>query len=1145
MNKLVLSALLCLHVSLAWSQLAAVSPQIAAAEGLFKPNLATGAPNFSIPLYNFISKGISVPITLAYVGGNGIRVNEEASSVGLGWHLDCGGFITQQIRGFDDFHPDGYYSANTKKLPCVEGYKDFAQLPTTDCAGNNAAMSDQDWAKYDLEPDLFILSLPGVHAKFFFDKARNIFTTDATNLLIGYDVSAFGINWFSVTTEQGFEYFFYATEKEAAIDPDAVGTKWENQGSTWHLSRIYFPPTNENVYFKYETSPYTPLIQHNLAQTFYSRTASSFKMVNDAGSFDRDNFTCFKNEYTSHQLTSKGQCDVAAANAYNVNKVVRTKRVPLYLKSITGSMGTLFFTLGIRDDLGGEARKVNAMAVYGNDLQGNPTVNLKRYTFQYGYFESDASNNYYAYPNETMKGKRLKLLSCTPTVGITNYPAHRFSYEEAIKLPYKTSYDIDHWGYYNYAPTNAQGTSMPHNTALVATDMVGVNRNGSGLLASAHLLKKVQLPTGGILEYEYEPATNNPENPPAGVRVARVHKYEEGSAKSTKRYLYSENPTYGLQIYYGYSMRVLVNYFWDPCNVSQYPPYYAYNQVSARSYSTCHYSVYTSSNLNAFSDLSTLASKNYTKVTELEGENGENGKTEYYYPAITYSVPYYPFVPINKNNMEGLLTKKIIYKNVNGSFKKVSLEAYEYKFAGTATPAYRLESTDETNASSNTLNTNSNGIKLGFSTKSAYLPSFVVGYRMKLNQMESVKSTVTVFDQADDSKGISTTSSSFFDAFGQVKESYSNDNPTSGLGTYTRIYRYSERNPSGGHNGLFHKPVEVVSYQYTGQQGTSSLAKKSHFSEFYVYTAPWLLWEKWESNAAVTPASSTTPTDASYRKVASNAYENGNLVQTSAVLKENLSGGYQNTFQSQSILWGYSNSLPIAQITNADLSQVAYNGFETGTLPGATGWSDFGTGMRIVRASSSQSDSAFMGSYALKLHPAPAGGTIYSPFLYITPASQNRKYKFSCWLKLGGAMTADNVSLELKCTQQTYFGAPHLPYANAYRGKHPIRTTTDWQYVETLIDLDELKAAAGTATLHLFVTVMNRDNTYPVYIDELRLHPVDAQMATTAYKPGIGKISESGALSKPIHYEYDDFNRLTYVRDFRRNILKRNQYFTK
>jgi hypothetical protein len=61
-------------------------------------------------------------------------------------------------------------------------------------------------------------------------------------------------------------------------------------------------------------------------------------------------------------------------------------------------------------------------------------------------------------------------------------------------------------------------------------------------------------------------------------------------------------------------------------------------------------------------------------------------------------------------------------------------------------------------------------------------------------------------------------------------------------------------------------------------------------------------------------------------------------------------------------------------------------------------------------------------------------------------------------------------------------------------------------------------------------------------IDELRLHPKDANMVTTTYEPLIGPTSTADANNTIMYNEYDNLNRLKVVRDKDRNILKRLDY---
>lgn len=73
----------------------------------------TGTPSISIPIYEIDLDGKKIPINISY-HASGIRVNQEASWVGLGWALNAGGMITRQINNGEDFgqdtpRMDGYY----------------------------------------------------------------------------------------------------------------------------------------------------------------------------------------------------------------------------------------------------------------------------------------------------------------------------------------------------------------------------------------------------------------------------------------------------------------------------------------------------------------------------------------------------------------------------------------------------------------------------------------------------------------------------------------------------------------------------------------------------------------------------------------------------------------------------------------------------------------------------------------------------------------------------------------------------------------------------------------------------------------------------------------------------------------------------
>ena len=61
----------------------------------------TGTASINLPLYVAGSQGIQVPIQLDYQA-SGIKVNDAATWVGLGWRLVAGGRITRMVKGEPD-----------------------------------------------------------------------------------------------------------------------------------------------------------------------------------------------------------------------------------------------------------------------------------------------------------------------------------------------------------------------------------------------------------------------------------------------------------------------------------------------------------------------------------------------------------------------------------------------------------------------------------------------------------------------------------------------------------------------------------------------------------------------------------------------------------------------------------------------------------------------------------------------------------------------------------------------------------------------------------------------------------------------------------------------------------------------------------
>ncbi|MCK4662468.1 MAG: hypothetical protein KAT68_06365, partial [Bacteroidales bacterium] len=105
MKKIILplSILLLTVISLK-SQNAGISPSpnsSALCSSVSSVNLYTGVPSINLPLYKLQTKEFSLPISLSY-NASGIKVEQVASWVGLGWSLNAGGVVTRVVNGSPD-----------------------------------------------------------------------------------------------------------------------------------------------------------------------------------------------------------------------------------------------------------------------------------------------------------------------------------------------------------------------------------------------------------------------------------------------------------------------------------------------------------------------------------------------------------------------------------------------------------------------------------------------------------------------------------------------------------------------------------------------------------------------------------------------------------------------------------------------------------------------------------------------------------------------------------------------------------------------------------------------------------------------------------------------------------------------------------
>jgi hypothetical protein len=189
-------------------------------------NHFTGSTSVGIPLAQISGKELSIPVSLAY-NASGIKVQEMAGSVGLGWNLSAGGMITRVVRGIPDDLTNGYCKAN----------------PT------------------DFEPDLYFFSILGQSGKFVLDKFGTPHTIPYRPIIIKPGICKSGTNgtW-EIIDENGVIYKFGATAsaRETTTSTPKTGAS-TNYVSSWLLTEVVSSNQTEKIQLSYISASITTI----------------------------------------------------------------------------------------------------------------------------------------------------------------------------------------------------------------------------------------------------------------------------------------------------------------------------------------------------------------------------------------------------------------------------------------------------------------------------------------------------------------------------------------------------------------------------------------------------------------------------------------------------------------------------------------------------------------------------------------------------------------------------------------------------------------------------------------------------------------------------------------------------------------------
>ncbi|MEO1627255.1 MAG: hypothetical protein AAFV25_19035, partial [Bacteroidota bacterium] len=235
----------------------------------------SGAASVNIPIFDLTGRRLSLPISLSYQS-NGIKVNDMASRVGLGWNLNAGGVITRAVRG-------GYEDEHYHIVGVPDDTGDNAGSPVGipgwlwhDEVGIDAEKETVD--DYDKMPDLFSYNFDGYSGQFYFDQNGGIHKVPHNDLIIRPTFVDDGrsneggqpqgvldrLISFEVITPEGQKYTFGEydlSDNWSHADVSAYlggGTLDNEYTSSWYLDEIEDQNTGEKITLEYDVLTLVP-----------------------------------------------------------------------------------------------------------------------------------------------------------------------------------------------------------------------------------------------------------------------------------------------------------------------------------------------------------------------------------------------------------------------------------------------------------------------------------------------------------------------------------------------------------------------------------------------------------------------------------------------------------------------------------------------------------------------------------------------------------------------------------------------------------------------------------------------------------------------------------------------------------------------
>lgn len=1008
---------------------------------------STGLPQISIPVYEVQSGSLSVPISLSY-HASGRRVTDQDGPIALGWSLNAGGMISRTIYGSPDFGSGNHGTDNFPYPFKTSGFNivdDLAYLEKI-IHYDNPDAHITPWM--DSEYDVFSYSFNNNSGKFIF-KDNNGVKTAAMLPYKAYVVTPtynqFGLTNIDITDDKGVLYKFTAAENYNATADNAV--------SGLVLTQIISADKTDVITFKY---------------SYFKQ--SRFSVSQQAVLLD---------EVSNHMPDPGPNAPISESPNEDKYQISR-------LTEIDFNQGKVLFNLVSGDD------KVDNIQVLNLNNEILKTIQLNRSVCDY---MSDGAK-------PTNKLDALVFKDKTGAV-IENYA---FQYYPTLLPNSDTNVNLrycDWWGYYNASgvlsmvPLYTNIDYWPYPSGERGPISVGdpsTNRNPNLAALKSGVLRKIVFPTGGSSEFVYENnkyasiADGSIKTGP-GLRVSQIITDDSHGTISTKTYKYGVNESdYGfLELepsLNSMASEVLYHY----AHASAFIP-----DMQGGYRQRTFYSGFIPE-LGALADRPVI----YTEVAEYHGTQANNiGKTVYNYDFSEWGTGPMP-----------ALGSALDMPNTPLSIPKMHIPSWNYwnnpsltgqtDYKSIPTPqglVYQKRKQIDNVYTSNTIEDVA-GLHVarifnfpqagrvfttdyGYQYVEAYMMHPPIGqtvqfytysdYHIPVGIKNLTSTTETLFN--DDGTTVSNSTSYIYNAnqfISQTNRTGSDNIPLS-----TQIKYPADYTGNAVLTQMITPAINMVNFPVEQNDFQSSTPLKGVRTNYFD-------WGSTTHMIAPQTIDVKTGANAYETRVRYYGYDgNGN---PQSVSKEN--------GPLISYIWDYKKTFPIAEVTNAGTTDIAYTSFEA---DGTGNWTGINTANVVTDVNSITGSKYYNFS-----------GTTLS----VTGLTSSTVYLVSYWSK-SGAYTVSGTPVT---------GWPRNIRTVSINGVN----WTNWEHKVSGVTTISVTGTGG--------------------IDELRLYPAAAQMTSYTYTPLIGMTSQNSTANGISYFEYDANGRLKLIRDLKNNILKTFNY---